>query len=82
MFFVEGIEALIKKYQDPTEADKVMKIQKELDETKLIVVKNIDQLLERGEKLDDLAAKSNDLSFQSKAFASRAEDMNKCCVLL
>jgi synaptobrevin family protein YKT6 len=77
-----GIDQVLAKYQNPTEADKVLKIQKELEETKQIVVKNIDQLLERGEKLDDLAQKSNDLSFQSKAFASRAEDLNRCCVIL
>jgi len=74
---------MIKKYQDPTEADKVMKIQKELDETKEIVIKNIGQMLDRGEKLNDIAAKSNDLSFQSKAFADRAEDLTRCgCVIL
>lgn len=70
------------RFQNPTEADKVMKIRKELDETKQIVVKNIGEMLERNEKLDELAQKSNDISFQSKAFASRAEDMNRCCTIL
>lgn len=54
----------------------------QLDETKDIVIKNIDQMLERGEKLDDLVLQSEDLSFQSKAFANRAEDLNSCCVIL
>ncbi len=54
----------------------------ELDETKDILVKSIDQLLERGEKLESLAEKSNDLSFHSKAFMKQAESMNSCCVIL
>lgn len=76
---VAGLEALLQKYQDPEQADPAMKIQKDLEETKQILVKSIDQILERGEKLENLAAKSNDLSFQSKAFMSNAEKMNKCC---
>lgn len=76
---VTGLDALLQKYQDPETADPTMKIQKDLEETKQILVKSIDQILERGEKLENLAAKSNDLSFQSKAFMSNAEKMNKCC---
>lgn len=76
---VMGMDALLAKYQDPEQADPTMKIQKDLEETKQILVKSIDQILERGEKLENLAAKSNDLSFQSKAFMTNAEKMNKCC---
>ena len=45
-----------------------MKIQKELDETKIVLHKTIESVLERGEKIDTLVAKSNDLSGQSKMF--------------
>jgi len=76
---VMGLDALLTKYQDPHQADPIMKIQKDLEETKQVLVKSIDQILERGEKLENLAAKSNDLSFQSKAFMTNAEKMNKCC---
>jgi synaptobrevin family protein YKT6 len=44
------------------------KIQKELDETKIVLHKTIESVLERGEKIDSLVAKSDNLSFQSKAF--------------
>jgi len=64
------------------EADKIMKIQKDLDATKDILVKSIDQLLERGEKLETLAQKSNDLSFQSKVFLEKSESLNSCCIIL
>jgi len=42
---VNGLGVLLKKYQDPTEADKVLKVRKELDEIKAICVQTIDQLL-------------------------------------
>jgi hypothetical protein len=56
------------KYQDPQQADSIMKIQKELDETKIVLHKTIESVLERGEKIDSLVAKSDGLSAQSKMF--------------
>ncbi|KZZ90430.1 Longin [Moelleriella libera RCEF 2490] len=64
------------KYQDPQQADSIMKIQKELDETKIVLHKTIESVLQRGEKIDDLVAKSDGLSSQSKMF------YRKCTVLL
>ncbi|WJX88689.1 palmitoyltransferase [Trifolium repens] len=58
-------EALV-KFQDPAEADKLLKIQRELDETKIILHKTIDSVLARGEKLDSLVEKSSDLSAASQ----------------
>ena len=59
------------KYQDPQQADSIMKIQKELDETKIVLHKTIESVLERGEKIDTLVEKSNDLSSQSRMFYSQ-----------
>ena len=56
------------KYQDPQQADSILKIQKELDETKIVLHKTIESVLQRGEKIDDLVAKSDGLSAQSKMF--------------
>lgn len=56
------------KYQDPEQADSILKIQKELDETKIVLHKTIESVLQRGEKIDDLVAKSDGLSNQSKMF--------------
>jgi Synaptobrevin/Regulated-SNARE-like domain len=58
----------IVKYQDPTQADSIMKIQRELDETKIVLHKTIESVLERGEKIDSLVEKSQGLSAQSKMF--------------
>ncbi|KAG6413048.1 hypothetical protein SASPL_125747 [Salvia splendens] len=56
------------KFQDPAEADKLLRIQRELDETKIILHKTIDSVLERGEKLDSLVEKSSDLSAASQVW--------------
>jgi synaptobrevin homolog YKT6 len=62
------LKEYIQKYQDPGQADSIMKIQKELDETKIVLHKTIESVLERGEKIDSLVAKSDGLSAQSKMF--------------
>ncbi|KAH8158614.1 hypothetical protein CIB48_g9630 [Xylaria polymorpha] len=70
------------KYQDPHQADSIMKIQKELDETKIVLHKTIESVLQRGEKIDDLVAKSDGLSNQSKMFYQQAKKQNSCCVVM
>ncbi|KAI4163891.1 MAG: hypothetical protein LQ342_002388 [Letrouitia transgressa] len=62
------LKEYITKYQDPQQADSIMKIQKELDETKIVLHKTIESVLERGEKIDSLVEKSDGLSAQSKMF--------------
>ena len=74
-------EYYLPKYQDPSAADKVTKIQKDLDETTQILHKTIDSVLERGVKLDNLVERSNDLSAQSKMFYKQAKKTNSCCVI-
>jgi synaptobrevin homolog YKT6 len=75
------LDEYLQKYQDPSSADKVTKIQKDLDETTQILHKTIDSVLERGVKLDSLVDKSNDLSAQSKLFYKQAKKTNSCCVV-
>lgn len=65
------LTSYLAKYQDPQQADNIMKIQKELDETKVILHKTIESVLERGEKIDDLVAKSQGLSDTSRMFYSK-----------
>jgi synaptobrevin family protein YKT6 len=72
----------IVKYQDPQQADSIMKIQKELDETKIVLHKTIESVLERGEKIDNLVAKSDGLSAQSKMFYTQAKKQNSCCIVM
>ena len=57
-------------------------LEAELDETKVVLHSTMESLLERGEKLDDLVARSEHLRFQSKAFYKNARKKNECCVCM
>lgn len=76
------LEPLLAKFQDPAQADKLTKIQRDLDETKVILHKTIESVLERGEKLDHLVAKSSDLSMASQMFYKTAKRSNSCCKMM
>lgn len=76
------LKEYLEKYQDPAQADSIMKIQRELDETKIVLHKTIQNVLERGEKIDDLVAKSDGLSNQSKMFYQQAKKQNSCCLVM
>jgi len=76
------LKSYLVKYQNPQEADNLTKIQNELDDTKQIMHKTIESVLERGQKIDDLVAKSDGLSAQSKLFYTQAKKQNSCCVVM
>ncbi|XP_071687103.1 VAMP-like protein YKT61 [Rutidosis leptorrhynchoides] len=76
------LDEALTRFQDPAQADKLLKIQRELDETKIILHKTIDSVLERGEKLDSLVEKSSDLSMASQMFYKQAKKTNQCCTIL
>ena len=71
-------EAII-KYQDPSQADHIMRIQKNLDETKDVLHNTIETVLERGEKLEDLVERSGELSSQSKLFYKHIKPLIMWC---
>ncbi|KAF8067270.1 YKT61 [Scenedesmus sp. PABB004] len=75
-------EGALARYQDPVAADKLTKIQKDLDETKVILHQTIDSVLKRGEKLDTLVDKSADLSLASQMFYKQARKTNACCKMM
>ncbi|CAG9463283.1 unnamed protein product [Pedinophyceae sp. YPF-701] len=73
------LTSALERFQDPAQADKLMKIQRDLDETKVILHRTIESMLERGEKLDNLVTKSEDLSLASQMFYKQARKSNSCC---
>jgi Synaptobrevin len=68
--------------QDPTQADKLARIQSDLDETKVVLHKTIESMLDRGEKLENLVDKSSDLSLASQMFYKQARKTNSCCKMM
>lgn len=73
------LSQLLKQYQNPHEADTLLKLQKDLDETKIILHGTIESVLKRGEKLDELVQKSEELSVISKQFYKNTKKANQCC---
>ena len=72
----------LKKYQNPVEVDPLMKIQNQLDETKIILHDTMKEILKRGENLEDLVTKSGELTEHSKMFYKTAKKTNSCCASL
>jgi synaptobrevin family protein YKT6 len=78
--FAKELDQYLQDYHDGS-MDKITKIQKDLDDTKLVLHKTIESMLDRGTQLDKLIADSNDLSAQSKVFYRQAKKTNRCCVI-
>ena len=73
-------DEFIQKYQNPEEADKLLKVEKDLSEINTIMNKTMKDMLERGENLDDLVKQSEDISFLAKQFHEKSRKANtKCC---
>ncbi|KAI8055708.1 Longin-like domain-containing protein [Syncephalis plumigaleata] len=77
-----SLKNYLTRYQDPRQADTIIKVQQELDDTKIVLHKTIESVLQRGEKLDSLVEKSDMLSSQSKVFYKSAKKQNSCCSLM
>jgi hypothetical protein len=63
------------------ENQKILEIQAELTQSKDIVHRNINLVIDRGDKLDDLQEKSENLNIQSHLFKKHAKSL-KCRMLL
>lgn len=75
------IDIIWEKYQDPSKLDHITQINEKLDQTKVILIETIDQLLERGNHLEELLDQTEKLKFISGGFKRESEKLNKCCVL-
>ena len=75
-------EGAVAQFQDPAAADKLTAIQRDLDETKVVLHRTIESVLARGETLDALVDKSADLSLASQMFYKQARKTNSCCKMM
>ena len=76
-----NLTKILEDSKNPESIDVLYKVQKDLDETKAILIQSIESILERGEKLDNLVEKSKLLSDTSKVFYTKSRKMNSCCVV-
>jgi synaptobrevin family protein YKT6 len=73
------LQSLLTQYQEPVKADKILAVQQKLEETKDIMHQNIEMILQRGESLDSLMKRSQDLSEASIKYYKTAKRLNSCC---
>ena len=72
---------ILQAYSQPKK-DKIEEIQQSIDDAKSIVQTTIEKVLQNMDKLDELVAKSNDLSDTSRMFYKKSKKLNRCCVIL
>ena len=80
--YFKDLQKLLDDSQDPQKVDKILKIHKQIDETKDILYSTIDTLLSKGTKLDDLVNQTEKLKEHSKLFYNSSKQINnRCCIL-
>jgi hypothetical protein len=61
--------------------DKITDLKKNLNEVTQIMINNVDNILERGEKLDSLVEKSDNLTKEAKTFRDNSKSLrSKFCI--
>lgn len=61
--------------------DKLVEISLQVEQVKEIIHKNIDAVISRGEDLDSLQGKTEDLAQNARIFNSKTKDMNRALCL-
>ena len=79
--FNTTLKDVMTKFQDPTQADKAMKLKKDLEETKEILHQTMEKLLDRGTQIDKLIEQADGLSEGAKDFYRKTRK-SKCCIIL
>lgn len=77
----QAIDKLWNQFSDGKNADKLQQIKTTLDESKVILLDSLDKLMDRGESLNELMEKSDELKNASVSFARKTEEMNRCCYI-
>jgi len=75
----EWLASLLAVFQDPAKADKLLAVQQKLTEITEIMHVNIEKVLQRGEQLESLVEKTEELSASSKLFFKDTKKLNSCC---
>ena len=77
-----GMEETIEENFNRIKTDlKCKEIEAELSEIKTVMIDNIDKILKRGERLEDLVDRTQHLSDSSKKFYETSKKLNKCCTI-
>jgi synaptobrevin family protein YKT6 len=72
----------IAQYQQPGNADKLTAIQENLEETREIMVQNLQKALPREESLEHMLENAENLSAHARAFARQSRNLSSCCPII
>jgi len=64
-------------FSNDKSVDKISKVKGEIDDTKKVMIKNIDKVLERGQKIEVLVDKTEDLEQQSQSFRQKGTKLKR-----
>jgi synaptobrevin family protein YKT6 len=78
----KGCESAIENWKNPAAKDKITAVHAKTTQVKEQMVLALDKVLARGERIDDLVAKSDDLSESSKQFYKKSKSLNSCCLIV
>jgi hypothetical protein len=73
---------LIEELENTLVENKLIKIQDELGTIKGVLFKATADLLDRGERLDHLTVRSDDLGLITRSFKDDTKKLNRCCAIL
>lgn len=78
------LDKYINLYSDLDKVDKMKSLNKDLEEVKVLMTKNIEVLLKQGESIEQLVEKSEKLSESSKTLFITSKKLNRCpgCVIV
>jgi vesicle-associated membrane protein 7 len=77
---VKKFSSILRKeleYFNSPEADKITKLKEEVEAVKNIMTENIEKILERGEKMERVVEKTEDLTHNSEAFFQSSKTLRK-----
>lgn len=79
MDITQNYDLLIQEYKDWTTKDLTSQIEKEIKAANDNVIKGLSAILDRGQSLNELVEKSENLSLQTKKLFKTAKKQNSCC---
>jgi vesicle-associated membrane protein 7 len=72
----EEIGRVVTKYSDPS-ANKVASVKAQVEETKKVMIDNIDRVIERGERINDVVSETDRLANEANAFQTNARTLKR-----
>ncbi|KEG10190.1 vesicle-associated membrane protein (VAMP) [Trypanosoma grayi] len=79
--FCRTLASTARTFNENPHADKIGKISEQLDNTKQIMLENLDRLIDRGERIESLCDKTEQLRDEAQGFHSNARTLKRKMLL-